>query len=224
MPIQPQATRSLRRIQVRTPGNRLVTHFEKKKPTIAKCGNCGQELKGIPRERPTAFRNLPYSQKTVSRPFGGNLCSKCSREKIIEKFKDIKEFPLEIGQVCVKTAGKEAGSVCVIVEKLDENFVLIDGQVKRRKCNVLHLKTLDKKLEIKKNESSETIKRELKALGFEIKEGRKKEKKALPEKKEIKKEEKVAEKKEAKKEPKKTEKSEIKKKKTEKPKSKVVKK
>jgi len=179
MPIQPQATRSLRRIQVRTPGNRLVTHFEKKKPTIAKCGNCGQELKGIPRERPTAFRNLPYSQKTVSRPFGGNLCSKCSREKIIEKFKDIKEFPLEIGQVCVKTAGKEAGSVCVIVEKLDENFVLIDGQVKRRKCNVLHLKTLDKKLEIKKNESSETIKRELKALGFEIKEGRKKEKKAL---------------------------------------------
>ncbi len=205
MAFQPQATRSLRRIRVRTPGNRLVTHFEKRNPSISKCGSCGQELKGIPRERPAKFRNLPYSQKTVARPYGGNLCSKCSREKIIEKFKDIKELPLEIGQVCVKTAGKEAGSICVIVDKLDENFVLIDGNVKRRKCNVLHLKTLDKKIDIKKNDSAETIKRELKAFGFEIKEKKKKEKK-IPEKKEegkeLKKPEKVAEKKEDKKGPK----------------------
>ncbi len=216
MAIQPQATRSLRRIQVRTPGNRLVTHYEKRKPSIAKCGNCHKELIGIPRERPSDFRNLPYSQKTVARPYGGNLCSNCSREKIIEKFKDLKELPLDLGQICIKTAGREAGSVCVVVDKIDDNFVLIDGQVRRRKCNVLHLKTLDKKLEIKKNEASETIKRELKVLGYEIKEKQKKEKKVLPEKKEIKKEEKVVEKKEAKKEPKvKIEKPKAKKTKTE---------
>ncbi len=207
MAFQPQATRSLRRIQVRTPGNNLAVHYIKRKPSIAKCGSCGHDLKGIPRERPFVFRNLPYSQKTVSRPFGGNLCSKCSREKIIEKFKNLKELPLELGQLCVKTAGREAGSVCVIIDKLDENFVLIDGQLKRRKCNVLHLKTLDKKLDIKKNESTETIKRELKALGYEVKE-KKKKLKALPEKKELKKEEKVqikeVPKKEVKKEPKKT--------------------
>ena len=176
MAIQPQATRSLRRIRVRTPGNNLVMHFEKRKSSIAKCAKCRSELKGIPRGVSSEIRNLPLSQKTVSRPFGGNLCSKCSREEIISKFKEIKEIPLEIGQVCVKISGREAGQICIIVNKLDENFVLIDGQTRRRKCNIFHLKTLDKKVEIKKNETSENIKKELKKLGYEVKEKKVKEK------------------------------------------------
>ena len=145
MAIQPQATRSLRRMQVKTPGSRTAVHYLKRKPSITRCGACNVELKGIPRALPSEFRNLPYSQKTVSRPFGGNLCSKCSREKIIEDYKEIKDVPLEIGQVCIKTAGREAGLICVVVDKIDENFVLVDGQVRRRKCNVLHLKTYKKK-------------------------------------------------------------------------------
>ncbi len=170
MAIQPQATRSLRRVKVRTPGNKLVTHYLKRKPSIAKCGNCSKELKGIPRGVNSEIRNLTRSQRTVARPYGGNLCSKCSQEEILKKFKNITESPLDIGQICVKFLGKEAGKICVVVDKIDDNFVLIDGQVKRRRCNILHLKTLDKKIEISSNENTENIKKEITKLGYEIKE------------------------------------------------------
>ncbi len=173
MAIQPNATRSLRRVKVKTPGSRLVIHYLKRKPSAVKCGKCKTALKGIPRERPSGFRNLTLSQKTVSRAYGGNLCSKCSRETIINKFKEMKELPLEIGQVCVKTAGKEGSKICVVIDKIDDNFVMIDGQVKRRKCNILHLKTLERQIDIKKNENTENIKKEFGKLGYEIREKKK---------------------------------------------------
>jgi len=179
MAIQPQATRSLRRVKVRTPGGNLVIHYTKRKPKVAKCGNCKKELKGIPRERPSVFRNLSLSKKRVERPYGGNLCSQCTRETIISKFKDLKKLPFEIGQVCVKIAGKEGGKICAIADKINENFVLIDGQVKRRRCNIFHVETLDKKIDIKQNESSDVIKKELKKLGYEILEKKKTNKKTL---------------------------------------------
>src|SRR3989344_2832915 len=176
MAISPQATRSLRRVRVRTPGSKLVIHYSKRKPSVAKCANCKSDLKGIPRERPAVFRNLTLSEKTVSRPFGGNLCSDCSREAIISRFKDKKDLPLDIGQLCVKTAGKEAGKICVIVDKVDDAFVLIDGQVKRRKCNIFHLKTIEQSIEIKNNESHEKIKHDFEKLGYKITEKKVKEK------------------------------------------------
>ncbi|RLG55185.1 MAG: 50S ribosomal protein L14e, partial [Candidatus Hydrothermarchaeota archaeon] len=47
---------------------------------------------------------------------------------------------IEIGRVCVKTAGREAGKRCVIVDIIDKNFVLVDGpEVQRRRCNIKHL-------------------------------------------------------------------------------------
>lgn len=38
---------------------------------------------------------------------------------------------MEIGRVCIKIAGRDAGMKCVVVEQLDNNFVLIDGQTRR---------------------------------------------------------------------------------------------
>jgi large subunit ribosomal protein L14e len=51
---------------------------------------------------------------------------------------------LEIGRVCMKVAGREAGKYCVVLKKLDDTFVLVTGPkeltgVKRRRCNVEHL-------------------------------------------------------------------------------------
>ena len=51
---------------------------------------------------------------------------------------------LEIGRVCMKIAGREAGKYCVVLKKIDDTFVLVTGPkvltgVKRRKCNVEHL-------------------------------------------------------------------------------------
>ena len=58
---------------------------------------------------------------------------------------------LEVGRICVKTAGREAGKYCVIVNVVDKNFVTITGPreltgIKRRKCNILHLEALQDKL------------------------------------------------------------------------------
>src|SRR3989344_3996604 len=58
---------------------------------------------------------------------------------------------IEIGRLCLKTAGRDAGMKCVIVDILDDKFVLIDGQTRRRKCNILHLEPLKEVIKIKKN-------------------------------------------------------------------------
>ncbi|MCD6226516.1 MAG: 50S ribosomal protein L34e [Candidatus Aenigmarchaeota archaeon] len=78
-------SRTLRRKKVRTPGNRVVTHFLKRKPKIAKCARCGNPLHGVPRKIPSIFRNLAKTKKRPQRPYGGNLCSRCMREVMKEK-------------------------------------------------------------------------------------------------------------------------------------------
>ena len=69
---------------------------------------------------------------------------------------------MEIGRVVVKTRGKEAGKSCVVVEVFDRNYVLIDGNVKRKKCNVSHLEPQPLRFEIEKGASTEEIKKLLK--------------------------------------------------------------
>ena len=91
---------------------------------------------------------------------------------------------IEVGRTCVKIAGRDAGKKAVIVDIIDDKYVLIDGEVRRRKCNINHLEFLDKKIEIKKNTSSEEI---YKILGIEKKKTVKKEKKARPKKQRVKK-------------------------------------
>lgn len=77
---------------------------------------------------------------------------------------------IEIGRLCVKIAGREASKKCVVVDILDKNFVLIDGQVKRRKCNIQHLEPLEEKIKIKKGATHEDIVKEFKKLKIDTKE------------------------------------------------------
>jgi len=56
----------------------------------------------------------------------------------------------EIGRLCVKLAGRDSNLKCLIVDTIDEKTVMIDGQTRRRKCNISHLEPLDKVLKIKK--------------------------------------------------------------------------
>ena len=120
---------------------------------------------------------------------------------------------IEIGKVCLKIAGREAGKYCVVVKKIDKNFVEITGPknvtgVKRRRANILHLEELPYKLEIKEGASDAEVleawkkSKLLKKLGLKIKPGKvekevkKVEKKEKPKKqKETKKRKKVKEKK-----------------------------
>ena len=71
---------------------------------------------------------------------------------------------MEIGRLCVKTAGRDAGGLCVVVDVLDKHFVTIDGNVRRRKCNIMHLEALDEVLKIKKGASHSDVVSEFKKL------------------------------------------------------------
>ncbi|MBC8444314.1 50S ribosomal protein L14e [Candidatus Woesearchaeota archaeon] len=75
----------------------------------------------------------------------------------------------EIGRLCVKIAGRDAGKKCVIVDILDSNYVLIDGETRRRKCNLTHLEPLNQIIKIKKKASNVDIIKEFKKLKIEIK-------------------------------------------------------
>jgi len=113
---------------------------------------------------------------------------------------------IEVGRVCVKIAGREADKPCVIVEKIDDNFVLIDGLVRRKKCNIKHLEFTTKIVKVSKSSSSQDVLNELVGLGLLSKEEadkfgkkEKKEKKSeKPVKQRIVKKEEVKEKKEKK--------------------------
>lgn len=89
---------------------------------------------------------------------------------------------IEIGRICVKTAGRDAGMKCVVVDVLDKNFVLIDGETRRRKCNILHLEPLDKTIEIKKGASHEEVAKIFEKLGYAVRTPKTKTKKPRPRK------------------------------------------
>ncbi|RLG52371.1 MAG: 50S ribosomal protein L14e [Thermoproteota archaeon] len=70
---------------------------------------------------------------------------------------------IEVGRVCIKTAGREAGKKCVVVKIIDKNFVEITGPkeltgVRRRRVNVKHLLPLPLKIDISEDaEDSEVL-------------------------------------------------------------------
>jgi len=61
------------------------------------------------------------------------------------------------GRVCIKIRGKEKNRPCIIVDTIDKNFVIIDGLVKKRKCNIKHLNILDKMIKLERYDREEII-------------------------------------------------------------------
>ena len=78
-------SRTLRRVQKKTPGSVTRKYYIKRKPNQAKCGNCGVALPGTPRATAAQMKNMSKTKKTPKRPFGGNLCTKCTRVEIIKR-------------------------------------------------------------------------------------------------------------------------------------------
>ena len=73
-----------------------------------------------------------------------------------------------IGQLCVKITGRESGKYCVIVDKIDSTYVLIDGNLRRKKCNINHLELFNKKLDIKKGAPTIEVHKAMEKEGIEI--------------------------------------------------------
>ncbi|MEM1657679.1 MAG: 50S ribosomal protein L14e [Candidatus Jordarchaeales archaeon] len=78
---------------------------------------------------------------------------------------------LRPGSICVKTAGREAGKKCVVVDILDKNFVLITGPpalsgVKRRRANIKHLEATGEYIDIPKGADDELVLKKLEEAGL----------------------------------------------------------
>lgn len=77
--------RTLRRVKVKLAGGNVITAYRDRKKVKLSCLICKDPLKGIPHKTTANFRKLTKSQKTVNRPYGGKLCTKCMRKLMIEK-------------------------------------------------------------------------------------------------------------------------------------------
>ena len=86
-------------------------------------------------------------------------------------YKENLDMPaIEVGRICVKLTGREAGRKCVIVDLIDKSFILVTGPktvtgIKRRRTNINHIEPLEDKIAIKRGASDEEIAEALKATG-----------------------------------------------------------
>lgn len=71
-----------------------------------------------------------------------------------------------LGRVCVKTAGRDSGLHCIIVDTINKNTVLVDGQTRRKKCNIAHLEPLKTVLPIEKNATHESVEKALHTINI----------------------------------------------------------
>ena len=85
MPRPALRSRSFRKMKKHLPGGVSIIHYLKRRPSNAKCSNCGSQLHGVARERPSILKKMSKSKKKPSRPYGGNLCTKCTREEMKNK-------------------------------------------------------------------------------------------------------------------------------------------
>jgi len=76
----------------------------------------------------------------------------------------------DIGRICVKTTGREAGKYCVVVDIIDKNYILVDGlTVRRRRANYKHLEPISETIDIKKGASHDKVEEAIKKAKLEKK-------------------------------------------------------
>jgi len=82
MPRPALRSRSMRRTKKKLPRGLTVLRYSKPKPGHTVCAICKSKLHGVPRELPYRVAKLPKTKRVPERPFGGHLCSKCSRKAV----------------------------------------------------------------------------------------------------------------------------------------------
>ncbi|KAM3174018.1 hypothetical protein ACTXT7_011390 [Hymenolepis weldensis] len=74
------------KLEVKTPGGKLVYIYQKKRGTFPKCGDCKCKLAGVKPSRPMDRTRMSKRLKTVSRTYGGSRCHACVRSRILRAF------------------------------------------------------------------------------------------------------------------------------------------
>jgi len=85
MPRPAYRSRSLRRVYVRTPGGRLVVHYEDRKVNPPRCAICGSILQGFPK---MTRRKARRGHKPPGRPYGGCICPRCLSRALKETIRE----------------------------------------------------------------------------------------------------------------------------------------
>ncbi len=70
---------------------------------------------------------------------------------------------IQIGRICVKTLGREAGRKVAIVDLINSNYVLVTGPkelsgVRRRRVNIGHIEPTDHVISIKRDANDSDVK------------------------------------------------------------------
>ena len=87
MPAGRHKSRTFRRVFTKVI-SKTKMFYKLRKPKIAHCADCKIELKGVPRLRPYKAMTTAKTKKRPERPYGGKLCSKCTRSLLKSKVRE----------------------------------------------------------------------------------------------------------------------------------------
>jgi len=87
---------------------------------------------------------------------------------------------MDIGRVCKKIAGRDAGLLCVIVEIDKKGRALVDGETRRKAVNMRHLMPLEQTLDIAKGADHAAVASAFKKIDVEVRETKAKKADAKP--------------------------------------------
>lgn len=73
-----------------------------------------------------------------------------------------------VGRICVKLAGRDAGEKCVVLSEAKDGRVLIGGATRRREVNVNHLEPLNETVSVKVGASDSDLSKVLEPLGIKV--------------------------------------------------------
>lgn len=85
---------------------------------------------------------------------------------------------IQVGRVCIKTAGRDSGELAVVLTEPENNSVLVDGNVRRKKCNIKHLEPTSRLLDVKEEASTSEVHKAMEAAGLMVNKSAEKKEKA----------------------------------------------
>ena len=95
--------------RVKTPGGRLTFQKSAKVRNPIICGDTGVQLNGIKRLDKCEWKNAPKRVRTVSRAYGGVLCSSAVRHRIMRAFLNEELKCIKKARYAPKNKGKKGG-------------------------------------------------------------------------------------------------------------------
>lgn len=89
LPRRNKRTRSRKRVYKRLPGAGQSVHYRLRVGAVQRCRVCKRPLAGVPRASRFAASKLSRGKKSVSRPFGGQICPDCLKRDLRQASRNV---------------------------------------------------------------------------------------------------------------------------------------